>query len=129
ELLHPDDAGDAARRRYARYYSLARVRSLAAKRRGGPHPDLWRSLATVFSGLGRPNGIPELGLPGLGSFLWSPAACPDLDTAEIGNHPLLQAVRHLAFVEDRDERVLRPVDYRNLGTEELGAIYESLLEQ
>ena len=128
-LLHPPTAGDAEQRRYARFYSLGHVRTLASRRRGGPHPDLWRSLTVVFEGLGRPNGIPELGLPGLGSFLWSSAASPDLDTASIANQHLMTAVRNLAFVEDRDEKVLRPVDYRNLGTEELGAIYESLLEQ
>jgi hypothetical protein len=128
-LLHPPDAGDAPRQRYARFYSLGRLRTLAGRRRGGPHPDQWRSLAVVFEALGRPDGLPSLGLPGLGSFLWSPAACPDLDDAEIANGHLLAAVRHLGFFEDRDERVLRPVDYRNLGTEELGAVYESLLEQ
>lgn len=128
-LLHPPSAGDAQQRRYARFYSLTRVRTLANRRRGGPHPDLWRSLTVVFDGLGRTAGIPSLGLPGLGSFLWSRAATPDLDAAQIANQQLLVAVRQLAFVHDRGEKVLRPVDYRNLGTEELGAIYESLLEQ
>jgi hypothetical protein len=128
-LLHPPGAGDAQQRRYARYYSLSHIRTLSGRRRGGPHPDLWRSLTVVFEGLGRPDGIPELGLPGLGSFLWSPAACPDLDPSNIANQHLMTAVRQLGFVEDRHEKVLRPVDYRNLGTEELGAIYESLLEQ
>jgi len=128
-LLHPPDATLDAQRRYARFYSLNRIRSLAARRRGGPHPDLWSSLTVVFHGLGQPDGIPALALPGLGSFLWSDAACPDLDRAQIANQHLLAAVRHIGYVEDRNERVLRPIDYRNLGTEELGAIYESLLEQ
>jgi hypothetical protein len=128
-LLHPPDAALDGQRRYQRFYSLNRIRSLAGRRRGGPHPDLWSSLTVVFDGLGRPDGIPTLALPGLGSFLWSPAACPDLDRAQIANQYLLAAVRHLGYVEDRNERVLRPIDYRNLGTEELGAIYESLLEQ
>jgi hypothetical protein len=126
-LLHPPSSGDTEQRRYARYYSLGHIRTLADRRRGGPHPDLWRTLTVVFDGLGRPDGIPELALPGLGSFLWSPAASPDLDSAQIANLHLLTAIRKLAFVES--EGVLRPVDYRNLGTEELGAIYESLLEQ
>jgi hypothetical protein len=128
-LLHPPGAALEAQRRYQRFYSLNRIRRLAARRRGGPHPDLWSSMTVVFDGLGRPDGIPALALPGLGSFLWSPAASPDLDRAQIANQYLLAAVRHLGYVEDRNERVLRPIDYRNLGTEELGAIYESLLEQ
>jgi len=129
DLLHPRDAASIARQRYARFYSLGRLRTLARRRVGGPHPDQWRSLTLVFDALGRPDGLPTLGLPGLGSFLWSPAACPDLDRADIANQHLLEAVRNLGFFEDRNERVLRPVDYRNLGTEELGAVYESLLEQ
>ena len=35
-------------------------------------------------------------------------------------------LRHLAFT--RQNKVLRPVDYRNLATEELGGVYEGLLE-
>jgi hypothetical protein len=129
QLLHPPSAGSDEQRKYARYYSLGRVRAIAGRRRGGPHPDLWSSLVAVFQGLGRPEGIPALGLPGLGSFLWSDAACPDIDQAQIANQFLLAAVRGVGFIEDKDEKVLRPVDYRNLGSEELGAIYESLLEQ
>ena len=129
QLLHPPSTGNDEQRRYARFYSLGRIRTIAGRRRGGPHPDLWSSLVAVFQGLGRPKGIPALGLPGLGSFLWSDAACPDLVESRIANQHLLSAVRGVGFVEDKDEKVLRPVDYRNLGSEELGAIYESLLEQ
>src|SRR5262249_41168415 len=38
------------------------------------------------------------------------------------------AIRALARVHDPSTRRYRPVDYRNLGAEELGSIYESLLE-
>ncbi len=44
----------------------------------------------------------------------------------LANSSLLQAVRALAYVEQN--KTLRNVDYRNLGTEELGSVYESLLE-
>jgi hypothetical protein len=128
-LLHSVDAGHVERSRYLKFYSLTRMRTLAGRRRGGPHPDLWRSMIQVFTGLGTEKGIPSLGLNGLGSFLWSQSACPSLDGSNIANHRLLAAVRHLSFVEDGTEKVLRPIDYRNLGSEELGAIYESLLEQ
>ncbi len=53
--------------------------------------------------------------------------------AELVEHPvfitndnLLAAVRALAFVEQ--DKARRSVDYRNLGSEELGSVYESLLE-
>ena len=128
-LLHSSSVGHIERTRYSKYYSLSRIRMLSGRRRGGPHPDLWKSLVEVFEGLGNDEGIPSLGLPALGSFLWSESACPNVQISNISNQHLLAAVRSLSFVEDGVERVLRPIDYRNLGSEELGAIYESLLEQ
>ena len=49
-----------------------------------------------------------------------------LADCELSNAALLDAVRSLAF--SQDGRVRRAVDYKNLGSEELGSIYESLLE-
>ncbi|MEK8143863.1 hypothetical protein NKH18_23820 [Streptomyces sp. M10(2022)] len=46
----------------------------------------------------------------------------------LSNASLLEAVRHLSRVRDEKTARWRPVDYRNMGSEELGSIYESLLE-
>lgn len=114
------------RERYMRYYSMTRLRTLAERRRGSPHADLWRGLFLVFRKLSSDTGSPELGLPALGSFLWSAQAIPDLDLCELANADLLDAIRALAFTVDGGIR--RVIDYRNLGPEELGSVYESLLE-
>lgn len=134
ELLHPPDSSPEARNLYDTHYSTHRLRELAHKIRGSKHADLWHSLSLVFDALGRNEGCPELGLCGLGSFLWRSSSTADLvgplqangEAALITNDDLLQAVRALAYVEQ--DRVLRIVDYRNLGSEELGSVYESLLE-
>ena len=126
-LLLPEiDTKPEARQRYAGWYSTRRLRQLAERRRGSPHPDLYRGLRVVMQKLGSDTGCPELGLPALGSFLWSRETIPNLAEADIANRGLLEAVRALAFTEQ--DRRLRAVDYRNLGSEELGSIYESLLE-
>ncbi len=125
-LLHPDGSTEDARSRYADFYSMTRMRRLAERLRGGPHPDLWQSFVFVCARLADDGGCPELGLGFLGSSLFSPGACPHLDGAELANRELLGAVRALAFTEQG--RVLRQIDYRNMGSEELGSIYESLLE-
>jgi hypothetical protein len=125
DLLLTAPAGAKERSRYLDHYSVSRLRSLAERRRGTPHPDLWRGLKLVFGKLSD-TGCKELGLPALGSFLWSDKATPDLDKAEIANADLLDAVRSLAFT--RDGKIRRTIDYRNLGAEELGSVYESLLE-
>lgn len=125
-LLHHPDAPDDARVRYSRWYSTRRLRDLAEKRRGTKHGDLWEGLKLVMSGLGSDEACEPLGLPPLGSFLWSDRALPDLQRAQLPNRSLLDAVRALATV--REGKVLRAVDYKNLGAEELGSVYESLLE-
>jgi hypothetical protein len=126
-LLHDPGASAEARSRYERYYSFRRLRRLAERRTGTPHGDLWQALGVVRRALARP-GLAALGLSGLGSMLWSDGACPDLENAELANRDLLAAVRALSLVEDKSVHQLRPVDYRNLGPEELGSVYESLLE-
>ncbi|WP_419848643.1 Eco57I restriction-modification methylase domain-containing protein [Candidatus Poriferisocius sp.] len=133
-LLHPADADPEAKQRYERHYSVARLRHLAERRRGGDHSDLWSGLAVTMAALdigdneGQQNARTALGLTSLGSFLWSSAQVPDLADVQIGNARLLEAIRNLALVRDDEARLWRQVDYHNLGTEELGSIYESLLE-
>ncbi len=125
-LLLDPQANQQAKNCYMQYYSAARLRKLAQKKRGTRHYDLWRGLSLVFDKLGSNEGCPELALPALGSYLWSRAAIADLDGCDIANRDLLEAVRALAFTVDNN--ILRAVDYKNLGSEELGSIYESLLE-
>ncbi len=38
------------------------------------------------------------------------------------------AIRSLSLIDDREVRAWRNVDYKNLGPEELGSVYEGLLE-
>ena len=129
DLLLAPGTDETARLRYQEFYSVDRLRKLAAARRGTSHDDLWRSLQITMSALDADHpGIPELGLRPLGSFLWSPGSIPDLVDASIENRHLLAAMRRLSLVRDVEAKVLRAVDYRNLGTRELGSVYESLLE-
>lgn len=134
ELLHSPDAAKDACDLYDSHYSTRRLRDLALKMRGTKHADLWYSLSLVFDALGKNEGRAQLGLSGLGSFLWRSSSTADVlgpyqangEAVLITNDDLLQAIRALAYVEQ--DRVLRTVDYRNLGSEELGSVYESLLE-
>jgi len=125
-LLLDPQADQQAKDCYMQYYSATRLRKLAQKKRGTRHYDLWRGLSLVFDKLGSNEGCPELALPALGSFLWSREAIAELDGCDIANRDLLEAVRALAFTVDNN--ILRAVDYKNLGSEELGSVYESLLE-
>jgi hypothetical protein len=125
-LLLDPAAPAEARERYTRWYSTARLRRLAERRTGTRHGDLVQGLWLVLRKLGEKRGCPELGLPALGSFLFSLEAAAALEGLAIDNRHLLDALRALAFTADRHR--LRPVDFRNLGSRELGSVYESLLE-
>jgi len=133
-LLHPIDTPDSIRNRYARFYSVDRLRTLAQIRKGTTHTDLYESLKLLFEKLR--SGHPSLGIPGLGSFLFSDHSTPDLDAAQLTNEALLNAFRHLTITTDDAPRGRqrvqagnkRAVDFANLGSDELGSVYESLLE-
>ncbi|MFZ5615264.1 MAG: Eco57I restriction-modification methylase domain-containing protein [Pseudomonadota bacterium] len=123
-LLHLPTATDEQRAIYAQGYSLARLRERAGKRRHyDRHHDLWQGLKIVFRALA--SGEPRLALPALGG-LFAPEQCPALEAGHVSNERLLEAIRALSFF--RTATGLARVNYRDMGTEELGSVYESLLE-
>ncbi|MGV9533963.1 Eco57I restriction-modification methylase domain-containing protein [Streptosporangium sandarakinum] len=138
-LLDPA-APQAAKERYAAYFSTRRLRRLAARRAGDRHTDLWKTTAMVIKALGDDDGLSSLALPGLGGLFFrvlsengdvtelTDKAVPDqLLVCGLPNEALLTAVRHMSTVRGRDGRP-RDVDFQHLGAEELGSVYESLLE-
>ena len=125
DLLLVPTGDPAAQKRYRDFYATTRLRHLATTRAGSRHHDLYCGLKLVMEKLSG-DGCPELALPALGSFLFSPRALPDLNACDISNLHLLEAIRSLAVTQTGQSR--RAVDYKNLGAEELGSVYESLLE-
>lgn len=125
-LLLDPGASQTAVNRYQDYYSTSRLRALARKRRGARHVDQWEGLQLVIAALGQAGGLEQLGLPGLGGIF--KAEPIDVVMGQyLPNAALLTAVRKLSVVHPKAS-LPRVVDYRNLGAEELGSIYESLLE-
>lgn len=122
-LLHHPEATPDQRALYAQGYSASRLRERALKGRADRHADLWEGLLVSFHGLAV--GAAPLGLPALGG-IFNPDRCPDLDAAALPNQHLLAALRALCFF--RAGAVLARVNYRDMDTEELGSVYESLLE-
>jgi len=123
-LLHPPDAAQSAIRLYAEGYSLKNLRDQAVRRAAWDrHHDRWEGLLTVFRSL--QGGEKRLGLPALGG-LFLPGLTPDLDEAKLSNRALMEAIFRLAWL--KDDAALVPVNWRDMETEELGSVYESLLE-
>ena len=126
-ILHAEDnskAGVQARQAYALGYALVRLRNTCLKRRArNQFNDQWQAIKVVFKGL--ENGQPLLALPALGG-LFAGHQCQHLDQSSIDNTHLLTAMENLRWANLNGTKML--IDYRNMDTEELGSVYESLLE-
>jgi hypothetical protein len=123
-LLHPPDAAGTARRLYADGYSVGALRDRAVRRAAWDrHHDRWEGLLVTFKALAR--GEKRLGLPALGG-LFEPDAVADLEGARLANRSLMEAIFRLAWL--REPTGLVRVNWRDMETEELGSVYESLLE-
>ena len=127
ELLYVKENTDAnrlARERYQLGYSFHRYREMSRKKRfQNKFMDAWESVKIVFKGLEA--GEPLLALPALGG-LFNETQCPHLSRAALPNSAFFEAMYSMRWAEIN--KVLAPIDYKNMGTEELGSIYESLLE-
>jgi len=123
-LLHPTGSKEDAKQLYAQGYSLRRMRERSAKRNAHDRfGDQWECLKIVFNGVAK--GQPVLALPPLGG-LFAVDQCPDLHAAKVENRSLLLAVFRLSWL--REASGLVRVNWRDMGPEELGSVYESLLE-
>lgn len=124
DLLHPRRTPQAARSLYADSYSFTfwRERSRRRVARDGHH-DAWEAMKVTLSSL--EHGQELLGLPALGG-LFAKSETPSLNDALIPNRRFLSAIFCLGFI--RKDGVTHRINWRDLKTEELGSVYESLLE-
>ena len=119
-----DDELIKARERYQRGYALKRFTEQSLRRRfKNEYSDAWEAVRIVFKGL--TTGEPRLALPALGG-LFNVEQCPDLDKCHLSNQALLTAMNELRW--DTVDGQTYAIDYKNMGSEELGGVYESLLE-
>jgi hypothetical protein len=123
-LLHPDGTSDATKSLYAKGYGIRRLRERSVKRSAHDRfADLWDATKVVCRGLTASES--RLGLPALAG-IFAANQCPALDGAKLENRALLLAVFKLAWL--RHDGSLARVNWRDMGPEELGSVYESLLE-
>lgn len=116
---------------YQEEFSLTALRTLAEQPRGDdPNYDLWEKLKTTFSMV--EHGVPQLKIYPYNGALFSMARTPLLTPSNGDNSPrcrndhLLTAIRHLTTVDQ--DNVMQRISYSDLSVEEIGSIYESLLE-
>jgi len=123
-VLHAPSAAEGAKALYAEGYGLRRLRDRSVRRSAYDRfGDLWEALRIVVRGLA--GGEARLGLPALGG-LFEADQCRSLDASKLENRALLEAVFRLSWL--REDGSLSRVNWRDMGPEELGSVYESLLE-
>lgn len=125
-LLIGEDTEKA--RIYLEYYSIERLRELAERpryRREG-FQDIWQGLRVTFKLFDENWRGRMLGLSPLNGDLFGSQTLTNLDDCAIDNYDLLTAIRCLSLYEDKGQS--RRVNYAALDVEELGSVYESLLD-
>lgn len=123
-LLHPAQSRKEARMLYAEGYSLSALRAQCIRRASWDrHHDRFEAVKIVFRSL--THGQEALALPALGG-LFEEGKLPHLEDAKLSNKSFMKALWHLAWLSDHKSMV--PVNWREMETEELGSVYETLLE-
>jgi N-6 DNA Methylase len=126
-ILLAEDEPEKARI-YQEYYSIERLRMLAERprwRREG-FQDLWQSLRATFTLFDESWRGGLLSLSPLNGDLFGSDTLKYIDDCAIDNYDLMQAIRQLSLYEQKGQ--LRRVNYAALDVEELGSVYESLLD-
>lgn len=123
-LLHSTNAKNDTRALYVQGYSLAALRKQCYRATTwDKHHDRYEGVKIVFHALA--NGQDALALPALGG-LFAEDRLPHLETARLRNKAFMEALYRLSWLSDKTGMV--PVNWRAMETEELGSVYESLLE-
>ena len=113
---------------YNEFYSIERLRRLAERpsyRREGFN-DLWNGLRVTFDIFDENWRGEILGLSPLNGDLFGSTVLNSIRECTLDNYDLLQAIRQLSLYVNKGQ--LRRVNYAALDVEELGSVYESLLD-
>ncbi len=131
-VYDPEDKSETAQRLkkiYLQFYSIARLRKLSESHYvyEAQFNDLWQGLVNTFILFEAGGRGKKLGIQPLDGDLFSSQAIPDLQGSLINNRLLLECVKNLNEFKDENKNLVA-INYRSLDVEELGSVYEGLLE-
>jgi hypothetical protein len=125
--LLPDESGPYAP------YCLTRIRLEIAKNlaAGTSYPkgvvSLWPRLTTIFRAIS--DGNDDLGIPPYNGGLFDRAAAPILERSQLADNDLSAIIFALSHEQEGEAgRGPRYINYRDLSVQQLGSVYERLLE-
>ena len=132
-IYDPEDKTDETAKKksiYLKFYSIARLRKLSQSRYlyEAQFTDIWQGLVNTFNLFEEGGNGLKIGIKPLAGDLFSDHAIADISQCTISNNLLLECLRNLNEFQDKDSKNLVPINYRSLDVEELGSVYEGLLE-
>lgn len=136
-LVFPDvssekltDRDKVCRKIYQKYYSVHRLRELSERRHlyESQKHDLWEALLSCFRLFEDSQRGSRLGISALGGGLFSIDAIGLLSECKLTNSTLLECLHTLCTHVNPDTGRRGRVNYGGLDAEELGSVYEGLLE-
>ncbi len=86
----------------------------------------WSRLDGVFQAIGR--GDDSLGIPPYNGGLFDPAAAPLLGRVQLPDSVVADVVFRLSHIDIGDGRAPKYINYRDLSVQQLGSVYERILE-
>lgn len=131
-VYDPDDKTESTQKLkkiYLQFYSIARLRKLSESRYvyETQFNDLWQGLVQTFQLFEANGNGKKLGIQPLDGDLFSYNAITDLQDSLINNKLLLECIRNMNEFKDENKNLVA-INYRSLDVEELGSVYEGLLE-
>jgi len=110
---------------YIEEYSMVKLRGQAEHHSGKDEStDLWEGLKATFKMI--KEGCPALGVFGYNGSLFDDDEITTIVNLNIRNEDIITAVKNLTLVQE--ENTTKRINYLDLGVEEIGSIYESLLD-
>jgi very-short-patch-repair endonuclease len=115
---------------YRDHYSVSRLRRLTEVKsaRVEHHDDLWLGLQKTFEIFSDEQKAQLLGVAPLNGDLFNRSGTDALNEARVSNADLLKALWYLCWFKPEERSPWQRVNYAQLDVEELGSIYESLLD-
>jgi hypothetical protein len=132
-VYDPEDKSEQTnryRQLYQKFYSLARLRRLSEHRYlyNEAYTDLWPALQATFRLFEVDGNGQNIGINPLGGDLFSNTVFRHLAKYTLANRTLLECLKNMNEFMDPQSRSLVTINYRALDVEELGSVYEGLLD-
>lgn len=129
-LIYSDGVDRSLRNIYYDYYSIGRLRNVAGKRHLADkrYKDYWISMKNTFRLFEREQYGQALGIKPLAGDLFGIDGIGLLKNCNLDNKTVIECLTNLSLFQNPVTNQKIRVNYAALNTEELGSVYEGLLE-